>query len=389
VSRLPPDALSYRDLSAFSLHFDRVDFARRPPALNVLVPSAAPDAIFAGIRTALTFARRVALELDRPLRIVTFNPRGAPGDRRNVEARLGQELDVARLELVRLGDGEVVRASPDDAWIVTFWTTAHAADVARRLGLLDPRRVAYLVQDYEPGFQPWSSNHVLIRATYHAGFALAVNSSPLARHLEAEERVSVSKEFVFAPDLDLARLERAAAARRPAERVRVFFYARPSKPRNLFAIGVAALRRADDMLGSARRDVEVVAAGEPMGELALGHGRRATVLGRVGWAGYYDLLSRADLGLSLMYSPHPSHPPLELATSGAWAITNDFAGARTGLHPRLVAPRADPDELAAALVDAVARVRDDPTPEFAPIEPGLLGIPVDQVAARCAAALES
>jgi hypothetical protein len=32
-----------------------------------------------------------------------------------------------------------------------------------------------------------------------------------------------------------------------------------------------------------------------------------------------------DVGLSLMYTPHPSYPPLDLAASGAVVVTNKFA----------------------------------------------------------------
>jgi hypothetical protein len=386
IARLPPSALAYRDLSPFSLHFDRVEFGRGSPGVNVLVPTAAPAKIFAGIRTALVFARQVALELDRPLRIVTINPNGSPGDRKRIEQTLAADLKVRHLGLVRLGDHEVLNAAADDVWIVTHWTTAHAADVARRVGVIEARRVVYLVQDYEPGFEPWSSNHALVRATYHAGFHLAVNSRPLARHLASQEDIAIDDASVFSPDLDASRLEQAAALRRPAPHVRVLFYARPSKPRNLFALGVSALRRADDLLGDRRADVQVMAAGEPTGDVALGPGRTVTGLGNVGWDGYYRLLSEVDVGLSLMYSPHPSHPPLDLAISGARVVTNDFAGARAALHPRLIAPAPDPDALAAAVVDAVGQAREQPAPPYVPLAEGLLGRPITDVAARCAGA---
>jgi hypothetical protein len=244
-----------------------------------------------------------------------------------------------------------------------------------------------MVQDYEPGFQPWSSAFAVTRATYHAGFVPVVNSFPLARYLERQEGISVPDAAVLAPDLDLARLERVAAARTPAVRPRVFFYARPSKPRNLFPTGVAALRRAADLLGPSDVPLDVVTAGEPHEPLELRHGARARSLGTLRWDQYYDQLEHSDVGLSLMHSPHPSHPPLELAVSGARAVTNDFEGARSGLHPRLVAPAADPDELAAAIVEAVRRAADGDRGGFEPIADGRLGQTIDAVVRSAAAAV--
>lgn len=47
-------------------------------------------------------------------------------------------------------------------------------------------------------------------------------------------------------------------------------------------------------------------------------------LGKIPWSDYPGFLSKIDLGLSLMYSPHPSHVPLEMAAAGARVVTNRF-----------------------------------------------------------------
>ena len=39
---------------------------------------------------------------------------------------------------------------------------------------------------------------------------------------------------------------------------------------------------------------------------------------------YADHLNRAAVGVSLMVSPHPSYPPLEMAEAGVLAITNNY-----------------------------------------------------------------
>ena len=40
---------------------------------------------------------------------------------------------------------------------------------------------------------------------------------------------------------------------------------------------------------------------------------------------YWATLNQYDIGLSLMLSPHPSYPPLEMAASGLITVTNNFA----------------------------------------------------------------
>ena len=42
------------------------------------------------------------------------------------------------------------------------------------------------------------------------------------------------------------------------------------------------------------------------------------------WNEYLSLISIIDIGISLMATPHPSYPPLDLASAGAVVITNGY-----------------------------------------------------------------
>jgi len=49
-------------------------------------------------------------------------------------------------------------------------------------------------------------------------------------------------------------------------------------------------------------------------------------VGKLEMADYGHLLKRSAVGLSLMISPHPSYPPLEMAHLGMLVLTNRFDG---------------------------------------------------------------
>ena len=85
-----------------------------------------------------------------------------------------------------------------------------------------------------------------------------------------------------------------------------------------------------------------------------------------------------------MLSPHPSHPPLEVATSGGLSITNDLDGSRSGFHERVIAVPAEVDSLATALVAAVTQIREQGTAGFTPAQPGQLGDPLHEVIEKLA-----
>jgi len=353
--------------------------ARR--SVNLVLPELSPNVIFAGIRTAIDMSVDLARSLDVELRLIYFQKRMKVREFRTLQAYLDREF-AYRIKIVHVGELATSISSTADTWIATHWTTAHSLDVAARLGVVEKSRCIYLVQDYEPGFMPWSTEFALAQATYHAGFTLIVNSSPVAKYLREHESLDVAPERVFRPKLDIERLERAASIRLGnSSTPRIAFYARPNKPRNMFKLGITTLRRVADMLGESS-SVEIVSMGAshraPSG--ALPRGMR--VLGQLDWSSYFGELARTDVMLSLQMSPHPSHPPLDAVVAGGHAVTNELEGVRGGLHPNLHAVEAEPDALAEAVVGALSHSRSaEAEHRFAPEVLATLGEPMEAVVA--------
>lgn len=353
-----------------------------------------PGAAFAGVRTALAVAAGLAARTGRTLRIVTTGTSPRRASTRTTERFLAQRFasvvpsGLPAMRVVRREDLGDATFAADTVWIATYWRTAHALDVAARAGVLHRDRVVYLVQDHEPGFLPWSTASAVASATYRAGFVHCVNSTPVAEALERHEGIEVDPRFVFAPELDRAGIDRAEAvrgARDPGGVTRVLFYGRPGKPRNMFPLGVAALRVAARELAGDRVDLEFLSAGEPHADVDLGDGHLLRSVGTLSWDGWFDLLGTADVVLSLQQSPHPSHPPLDAARSGAAVVTNELGGLRSGLHPALAAVDADPAALGAAVADAVrTRVRRAPGGAVPGASLGRsLATVLDELARRC------
>jgi hypothetical protein len=77
---------------------------------------------------------------------------------------------------------------------------------------------------------------------------------------------------------------------------------------------------------------------------------------------YARLLQETAVGVSLMISPHPSYPPLEMAHFGALTITNGFAPKDLAAwHDNIISlDHATPEALAEALATQCARFAADP-----------------------------
>jgi len=328
-----------------------------PRYLNLVLPELHENGIFAGIKTAVEFAATLAAQHTVGLRLLSIS-NDPPTDARArlatyVRAEFGFE---GQLEI--LGGASLVGAqlALNDLWLATHWTTAHSLDIACRLKVVDASSVTYLIQDYEPGFYPWSTDYALARSTYAAGFRPVINSEPLRQFLQSSESVSVEEQFVFGPSLDFDGARRAASLRTRAQAIRILFYGRPSKPRNLFDIGVATLALVAEDLRGRGIEATFVSAGESHPDFALTSRDTLKSRGKLPWNDYFDLLGSSDIVLSLQHSPHPSHPPLDAVTSGAFAITNEMGGTRAGLHSRYLVSQPEPRALANQVLDAVDRI---------------------------------
>jgi hypothetical protein len=68
----------------------------------------------------------------------------------------------------------------------------------------------------------------------------------------------------------------------------------------------------------------VESAGQSHPDVDLGGGMAMRALGKLELRTYAAVLSQSAIGVSMMASPHPSYPPLEMAQLGMLVLTNGF-----------------------------------------------------------------
>jgi hypothetical protein len=318
-----------------------------PPGLNVLQPVLSPDAMTGGPNTIVLLAALVA-ECGVPVRIVTTRT-GHRTDMtwftNHVSTLLSRSVP-ADLQVIAGSDSAAPAIVGDgDLWLATHWTTAQSL----RPVLPRMRRnwFLYLVQDFEPGFYAWSSNHALALETYTMPHRAMINEAFLAEYLRvqapgayADSRFIETQCKVFEPAVDRRIFYPPKEVHRPGPR-RLLFYARPTNARNMLGLGVQALRAAVEQ-GAFPGAWEFLAIGGrgSMPTIALGGGHRLLPAPWAGYADYAESLRQADILLCPMLSPHTSYPVLEMAASGGIVVTNTFgsktAPALTTLSPEIV-----------------------------------------------------
>lgn len=306
-------------------------FEAEGPAINILVPTLNPTEIFAGIQTALDIGVGLAARGLSVRFIATDLPISSHETSRGY---ILNRLDTAQAAKgaagrVTLACGVIqpeMAMHRQDRFLATAWWSAHLADtLIRQHGFAQPR-FHYLIQDFEPNFYAWGPENADAAASYALNFAPVFNTVPLRDYFALMGyRFAGPDALVFHPAVDVERYASGARMQQAGPR-RIALYGRPEVPRNMFPTAIEALDRFLAAAALAPAEVEILSVGlrhEPV-ELAGGHVVQS--LGKLPLASYPDWLLGMDIGLSLMLSPHPSHPPLEMAASGMRVVTNLFAG---------------------------------------------------------------
>lgn len=336
------------------------------PRLNVLLPSLAMKSMSGGPNTALSIVGRLAA-MGVPVRLVSTD---LPPDastkslRKHVQDLADSRDDTLNLEVVDAsGHDRRLTIGENDVFMATAWWTAQMTKYAVRQ--TRHSKFVYLIQDYEPLLHPASSTQALAEETYALDHIPVINTSLLHDFLRGRKigKYSsdefASKALVFEPAVDTRRFfpEQRVA---PGGKRRLLFYARPTGGwRNLFELGVAALQKliAD---GSIRSDEwEFWGMGEKFAPLDLG---KDCLLMPAPWLdldGYAQQMRQADVLLSLMLSPHPSYPPLEMAACGRPVVTtiyeNKTAERLAEISPNIIGVPATIEAIADGLLRAMQR----------------------------------
>ena len=177
------------------------------------------------------------------------------------------------------------------------------------------------------------------------------NSGELHAYVEAQGH-RVDRAFVFEPKL-AASLRPFLQGEPPTKARRIVVYGRPSIERNCYPAVAKGLALWADRYPEFA-DWEVVSAGLPHPPLPLGRNRSLRSLGMLPLEDYALLLRTSAIGLSLMASPHPSYPPLEMAHFGLRTLTNTFAHKDlASSHPNIISMSdVAPETIAEALASA-------------------------------------
>jgi hypothetical protein len=298
-----------------------------------LLPQFNPDVAFGGYRACFELMRAVRLA---GAKVAVYCTRSEHANMRyflwrQTSDRYDRVFDdvrvLARDEDQRIGIG------PHDRIVAYSVMDLHIArDLAR---WTDEERPYLLAQEYEPTYFEHSSSRVLFCEAYAVPHVPIINSRFLERYFRehrigpfgaAKPPVRWDDYATFEHRINRLPHESASSMAARARRLLVL-YARPERHanRNLFELGVLALQNLAraGAFGPHWSFVGIGAMSE-LEPIELGNGHRLVLAQRTSEEEYVRLMSALDIGISLMYAPHPGVVSFELATTGALVVTNTY-----------------------------------------------------------------
>ncbi len=297
------------------------ELAQGPDRVVIFVPTLNPTEAFAGIATAID----LGLGLLQRGQHVAFVATDMPIAQRNatrqfLQSRLQAPWPENRCDVFCGVTDQTLVLHPNDQFIATAWWTAQIAqDCTRTIGRSDP--FWYLIQDFEPCFYPWGTEYAMARASYDLPHKPIFNSAPLQQHF-IEMGLATDHDLCFHPAIQTNAFAHPRAA--AGKRRRLMIYGRPDVARNLFPLCIDALGTWLEESGIGKDDLDIVSLGQRHEDIELPGDIVLRSLGKLSWEDYPRYLASVDMGLSLMCSPHPSHPPIEMAMAGVRVVTNDY-----------------------------------------------------------------
>jgi hypothetical protein len=345
-----------------SLHVD----PGAPRRIDILIPEINFGNFFGGYMAKFNLARRLAGR-GAKVRLVLVDRCDVRIDAwRSLATRYeGLEDFFDHVEVAYCFDrAQRLTVSPGDVIVATTWWTAHiAAEAVRVLGRA---RFLYLVQEYEPFTFPMGTYYALARRSYDFAHHALFSSALLEEYFREQEigvfgasggHARVFENAILRFDVDPTAMSR----RRPRK---VLFYARPEPhaARNMFELGFTALQRAIAQGAFEPGQWEFHGIGSDRAGIALADGVTLQMIGKLGLDEYRRTLPQYDVGLALMYTPHPSLVPLEMAAAGMTVVTstclNKTGAKMAGLSSNILAAEPSVARVADALAEGARRAGD-------------------------------
>lgn len=299
--------------------------ANRKPCVNILIPGLYPK-MSAGPLSILWMAKKLS---DWGYRI-RFLPMTPQNRKRAAEMIFCQENGLetfsrkAEIDF-SLADGLPIYVSPEDMTIATLFNSAFMAKQIQ--SVCKDKKFIYMIQDYERDFFEASSNGFIAYNTYELDYyglfsTRLLESFFIQNNIGGINARGLKHISYPCPGNAFLPAKEEFMKNRKAKKQFVF-YSRPHADRNAYDLSAYTIIKAveEGIFDSSEWEFWGVGT-TAASRIKLKENVFLNQLPNMPLEDYKKLLPQFDVMLSLMATPHPSMPPIDLAMSGCVVVTN-------------------------------------------------------------------
>ncbi|MCQ9628118.1 hypothetical protein HS141_14450 [Cetobacterium somerae] len=332
--------------------------------LNLLVPSINEEHLFGGISTALKFYEKLCEKNKIKMRIIVTD---AKPERKDIDkfkeytlTNWDKDLNLDK-QIVIMNDryGKDIPVWKNDIFMATAWWTAYNAIKLitwQKTNYQVKNKFIYFIQDFEPGFYPWGNQYLLAESTYKSEVeTIAIFNTSLLKKYFKKNDYNFSEEYSFEAKINPTLRKELIKIKEIEKKKKIFIYGRPSVHRNCFNLIIEGIKKCNNLESE---NWEIISAGEPHPEIKISKNLKIVSKGKLSLEEYSQLLKESYIGISLMASPHPSYPPLEIAAFGGNVITNNFQNKNysTKKNKNIYSiENVSPDSIAKKIIELVSK----------------------------------
>jgi hypothetical protein len=290
--------------------------------VSIITDSIGTGSLFGGVGTALIFATLFANECGAKLRVITRTERASAGNVDHLLSVYGLELqgEIEFKFLPAYSQKQSIDFSGTEMFITTSWWTT-----AAMLASVPAASIIYLLQEDERMFYPFGDDRLRCEGILrNQELRFLVNTRLLFDHFVSEGFANIRERALWFEPSFPANVFHPRHAEGGSKH-KFLFYARPNNLRNLFYLGIEVIDAAIAQQILNPDEWEIILVGKDIPDIVFEGGIVPQKHENMNWSEYAELTGTIDLGLSLMYTPHPSYPPLDLVASGAVVVTNQYA----------------------------------------------------------------
>lgn len=361
----------------FLMHRLRQPLVRRVASegrrrLNMLFPDLDAQIVFGGYISAFEFVAAFSPRYD--IRLISTMQKVDATNLHDLRAKFSSNprifpmLQAAELVDLSAADTALEVHGLDVFAAYSVWDAFLCNRLAANLG---QEEFIYFCQEDEAIFHCNDSLHALARQGQKLPAFQVYNTEILRNHFRVNRLGAFSRgeSEGFASSLSFQHAlvdtrPPTVAEMRNREKVQVLLYARPEDhaKRNLFEITLMGIRLFLEANPGMADHIEFTGVGSMHfdGEVMLTDEVPLRIKPKLSYSDYAKSLAAYDIGISLMYAPHPSILPFEMASAGLVVVTNHYeerdAAILESISSNIVPVEPSPEGIQEGFARALQRV---------------------------------